>query len=248
MEKCRFAELGIPFRLYEAPVSPLDDSDYAGICTCGICSKSNVHCFRLGIGSNLIIPCPSCGINNGVDVDDKAAIGCRSCAATIHYPTNLASKKDPKACYECLRAGKVAITKNTEFGMVSCNEVFSGVTNGVPGLRQDQFESVIIDADDEWVGVRLPEEIMLELVQTPTYGTWQGENWLFCCRYPMTFLGEWHHDDFDQRAADGNGEQLYYNLVEDVPTDSWEAVGIGLCVYVFECKRCGKLRAHFDSD
>src|SRR5262249_8580338 len=155
----------------------------------------------------------------------------------------------PKTCYTCLRAGKVAITKNTEFGMVSYNQVIAGVTNGVPGLRQDQFESVVIDPDpdfpdEEWVGVRLPEEIMLELIRTPTYGSWQGECWLFCCRYPMTFVGEWNCDEFDQHSADGNGEQLFYSVVEGVPEDTWDALGVGLSAYVFECKRCGKLRAH----
>src|SRR5262249_592300 len=158
----------------------------------------------------------------------------RTCKAAVPYPPDIATKKEPKTCYDCLRAGKVAITNDTEFGMVSFNEVITGVTYGVPGLRQDQFESVVLDPDEEWVGVRLPEEIMLELVRPPTYGTWQGECWLFCCRYPMTFVGEWHHEQFDQRAADGNGERLYYAVVEDVPPDTWDTLGHGLCVYVFE--------------
>lgn len=169
----------------------------------------------------------------------------RICGATIPYPPHIATKKEPKTCYHCLRAGKATISKDTEFGMVSCNEAFSGVTNGVPGLRQDQFESVVIDADDEWVRVKLPDDILLELTRTPTYGTWQGECWLFCCRFPMTFIGEWHHEQFNQRAPDGNGEQLYYSVIEDVPPDTWNALGHGLSVYVFECN---KLRAHFDSD
>lgn len=246
--KTTFANLGIPFPLYEAPISPTDDSDYAGTGTCCICGTANVHCFHLVIGADLIIPCPSCRMNYGVDVNDKAAVECRACGAAVPYPPNVASKKEPKTCYDCLCAGKATITKDTEFGMVSCNELFTGVTNGVPGLRQDQFESVLLDPDEECVGVRLPDEIMLELAHTPTYGTWQGERWLFCCRYPMTFVGEWDHDQFNQRAGDGDGERLYYSAVEDVPGDTWDALGNSLCAYVFECKRCGKLRAHFDCD
>jgi uncharacterized protein CbrC (UPF0167 family) len=245
--KTTFADLGIPFPLYEAPVSPSDDSDYAGKGTCCVCG-ANAHCFHLGIGAAFVIPCPSCGAQNGVDVDDKADAECRACGATVPYPPNVATRKEPKVCYACLRAGKAAITKDTEFGMVSCNEAVTGVTNGVPGLRQDQFESVVVDPEDDWVGARLPEEIMLELIRTPTYGTWQGECWLFCCRYPMTFVGEWHNEQFDAHAADGNGEALYYLVVENVPPETWDALGQGLSVYVFECKRCGKLRAHFDSD
>ncbi len=246
--KRTFADLGIPFPLYEAPVSPSDDSDYIGKGTCSICGTANAHCFRLGIPADLVIPCPSCGTPNGVDVVDGAAVDCRACGAAVPFPPNVAAHKEPKCCFGCLRAGRAAITKDTEFGMVSWNEVVSGVTNGVPGLRQDQFEPVVVDPAEDWVGVRLPEAILLELVRTPTYGTWQGECWLFCCRHPMTFLGEWHQEQCERRAGVGSGEGLYYSVVEDVPPDTWDALGHALSVYIFECKRCGKLRGHFDSD
>lgn len=64
----------------------------------------------------------------------------------------------------------------------------------------------------------------------------------------MTFVGEWLHDDFNQRASDGNGEDLYYAVAEELPEESWDDLGYRHAVYVFECKRCGKLRAHWDSD
>jgi len=246
--KTTFTELGIPFPLHEAAVEAADDSDYAGDGTCCICGASNTPCFHLGIGTAIIIPCPSCRIDNGLRTNEKAPADCRNCGAPVPFPSTVAEKKEPKTCYGCLRDGKAALTKDTEFGMVSLDQAFTGVTNGIPGLQQDQFETVIINAEEEWAGVRLPEEIMLELIRTPTYGTWQGECWLFCCRYPMTFVGEWHHEQFDQRAPDGNGEQVYYSAVEGVPPDTWDSLGHGLNVYVFECKRCGKLRAHFDSD
>ena len=246
--KTTFLELGIPFPLYDAEVAPADDSDYAGIGTCCICSTRNTPCFNLGIGTALVIPCPSCATENGLDVHDKAAIVCRECGVSIPFPDDVAKRKEPKTCYECLRAGKAAITKDTEFGMVSWDQAFSGITNGVPGLRQNQFETVVIDADDEWVGVRLPREIMYELIRTPNYGTWQGECWLFCCCYPMTFVGEWQQEEFNLRAPDGDGQNLYYSVVEDVPEETWDDLGHGLSVYVFECKTCCKLRAHCDSD
>jgi uncharacterized protein CbrC (UPF0167 family) len=195
-----------------------------------------------------MLACPSCGTVNGLDVRNKATVACRSCSNSIEFPAGVAAKKEPKTCFTCLRSGNAALTKDTEFGMVSWDQAFSGVTNGVPGLHQDQFESVVIDAADDWIGVRLPEDIMFELLRTPTYGTWQGECWLFCCCYPMTFLGEWHQDQFNRRADDGNGEHLFYAVVQDVPANSWEALGHVLAAYVFECKRCGKLRAHWDSD
>ncbi|MCE9524521.1 MAG: CbrC family protein [Planctomycetales bacterium] len=246
MKKTTFAELGIPFPLYEAPVSASGDSDYAGTGTCCICGSKDAQCFHLG-GSALIVACPKCGTPNGLRVRDKKSFDCRICNTSIPFPTTVAAKKEPKTCYSCLRAGKAAITKDTEFGMVSWEQAFSGVTNGVPGLVQDQFESVVIDADEDWVGVNLPEEVMFELLRTPTYGTWQGECWLFCCRHPMTFLGEWQQTDFEQQAKDADGERLYYSI-KGIPEDSWSSLGHGLSVYVFKCNKCGGLRAHSDSD
>jgi uncharacterized protein CbrC (UPF0167 family) len=243
-----YSALGIPFPLYEAQVEPSDDSDYAGRGTCRICGVVDTHCFYLGIGTALIIPCPSCSIDNGLDVSDKASANCRRCGSSIPFPTSIATKKEPKVCYSCLRAGKVAFTKDTEFGMISEQEAYSGVTNGVPGLEQDQFEAIVVDAEEDWVGVKIPREVMCELLRTPCYGTWQGECWLFCCRYPMTFVGEWGPEHFEERAADGAAEELFNSVVEDVLPRAWHTLGIGISVYVFECKRCGKLRAHHDSD
>jgi hypothetical protein len=52
-----FADLGIPFLLFEAPTD--EPSDYAGLATCRLCGGRNRHCFELGIGDALILPCPS---------------------------------------------------------------------------------------------------------------------------------------------------------------------------------------------
>ena len=64
-----------------------------------------------------------------------------------------------------------------------------GVTHGVPGLSTDQFETVPIDPEEDWYGVRVPGEHLWELLRTPGFHSWQGERWLFCCRQPMTYLG-----------------------------------------------------------
>lgn len=246
--KTTFAELGIPFPLYEAPVDAADDSDYAGLGSCCICGNSDTPTFHLGIGTAIIVPCPFCHSPNGLPTNEKRPVHCRACGVTVAFPPTVAEKKEPKACYACLRSGKAAVSKATEFGMVAEENAFSGVTNGIPGLKQDQFETVVLDPEDEWIGVRLPENILFELIRTPTYGTWQGECWLFCCRYPMTFIGEWGRKEFDQRAANDDGERLYYAVVEEAPPDTWNSLGYGLSSYLFECKKCGKLRAHFDSD
>lgn len=43
-----FAELGIPFPLFEAPTS--EASDYVGLSSCRLCEVKSRHCFRLDIG------------------------------------------------------------------------------------------------------------------------------------------------------------------------------------------------------
>lgn len=246
--KTTFTELGIPFPLYEAPVRAEGDPSFVRSGMCCVCDVREQICFHLGIGDAIVLPCPGCETINGLDVSDQATIDCRNCGTSIEFPERVANKKEPKVCYPCLRAGKAALTKETEFGMISWEQAFAGHTHGVPGLKQDQFETVVIDADEDWYGVKLPQEMMFELLRTPTYDTWQGERWLFCCRYPMTFVGEWQREDFDQRATDGDGEKLYNSVVEEFYTGTWDVLGQRLSVYVFECKQCGRLRSHCDSD
>jgi len=56
-------------------------------------------------------------VENGLDAHDRQDISCRSCGSTISFPASL-MKMHIHICYDCLRAGKGAITKSTEFGMV----------------------------------------------------------------------------------------------------------------------------------
>lgn len=243
-----FRQLGIPFPLHEAPVEPSDGSEYAGRGTCRICGAAERPCFHLGAGAALIVPCPACLIENGWKVEAKASANCRRCGSFIPFPEAVATKKEPKICYTCLRAGKAALTKDTEFGMITFEQAFTGITHGVPGLQQNQFEAVVLNAEENWIGVRMPQAAMFELLRTPTYSTWQGECWLFCCQYPMTFVGQWQREQFEERAPGGSAEKLYYSAVEGVEPDSWDTLGSVINAYVFECKRCGKLRGHYDLD
>src|SRR5688572_3050982 len=146
--KISFRDLGIAFPLYEAPVSAEDDSDYAGPGTCCLCRTANVPCFHLGIPADLIMPCPSCGLSNSLDVHDKCSGACRDCQAEIPVPPKVAAKTEPKICFTCLRAGKAASSKDTELGMVDAESLVTGLTNGVPGLEQAEFESVVVGEGD----------------------------------------------------------------------------------------------------
>lgn len=244
-----FAALGIPFPLFEAPIESA--SEYVGVATCRICNGQARPCFRLGIGCAVFRSCPACGAENGLDSYDRAPAPCRRCGSQVPFP-DLPSG-EIYVCYECLRSGRAGMTKGTEFGMVSWEQAFAGITHGGPDLQSDQFELVPIDSEDGWYGVRLPSEQMWELLRTPGYVSWQGDRWLFCCRAPMTYVGEWDHvlacpslrgtepERFLQRVLD-SGEEAGDHFLESVIRHS------GACVYVFECKACGRLRANADCD
>jgi uncharacterized protein CbrC (UPF0167 family) len=246
-----FAELGIPFPLFEAPTS--EASAYVGLSSCRLCDGRDRHCFVLDIGCAVVRPCPACGVDNGLAAHDREATPCRSCGSTVPFPESLKHKKTLHVCYTCLRAGKGAITKDTEFGMVSWAQAFEGVTHGLPGLRTNEFELVPVAPEEDWYGVRVPAEHLFELLRTPTYGTWQGERWLFCCKRPMTYIGEWANVLKSPRRPDD--PRACFEQVIDPHEQSkewvWEGLSRGtgsVCLYVFRCKTCGRFRSTWDMD
>jgi hypothetical protein len=100
---------------------------------------------------------------------------------------------------------------------------------------------------DGWVGARLAQETMFELLRTPTYSTIQGERWQFCCKRPMIFIGAWRRDEFSRRAPDRNGKRFFDSIVQDAVPGLWEDQLHDVTgVYVFRCTECGKLTAHWD--
>lgn len=242
-----FVELGIPFPLFEGPTS--EARGYAGHSTCLLCGETNRHCFELGIGGAVMLPCPSCSVENGLVAAYRKDAQCRSCGTLVPFPK---SKDDGIfTCYSCLRAGKAAITKDTEFGMVSWQQAVAGITHGVPGLKTADFELVLVDAEEQWFGVRLPSQHLLELIRTPSFVTWQGERWLFCCKQPMTYLGEWASLMKSRNRPNDSSAFLNEIMEEDNQTKAsvWEAVSAGsgsVCVYAFQCKSCRRFRSSWD--
>jgi uncharacterized protein CbrC (UPF0167 family) len=197
--------------------------------------------FGLGIGDAIIVACPSCRAENALDVFDATSAPCTRCSTGLEFP----SLSGPVlACADCLRAGRAAINHNTELGMVGWQHACQGWTHGLP-LAPRGWETSEPDQDG-WSRVRVPRELLENLVRTPEYPTIQGERWLFCCKEPMVYLGEWSRARFTQEARDGDGERLFGEIVEDVGPDLWGNDFLDDGVYVFECDRCGKRRAHWD--
>jgi uncharacterized protein UPF0167 len=116
------------------------------------------------------------------------------------------------------------------------------------------FEHVIVarkpwepgGPDMDWEAVRVPQAYLMELLRTPTYSTWQGEYWLFCCQRPMVYLGDWGPADFERYAGEGNGRALFETVAPD--TDYWLWGHGGSGIYVFRCPACGRLGCHCDFD
>jgi len=239
MTSLTFQQLGIPFELFDAPASAA--SGYAGKMTCSICQASDVHCFKMGIGTDLVLPCGHCQTSVPLAVSEKAAAPCPACGGSVLFPETPVEF----GCYDCLRAHRFSLTKGTELGMIRFIDAVGGVTHGIPGLNRSDFEMVVLN--DGWVGARLPREEMMELLRTPDYPTIQDDNWLFCCKRPMTFVGEWSRSDFVNRSWDGNGRAYFDSVVRDPVVGLWEDRLHDITgIYVFRCRTCTKHSAHWD--
>jgi hypothetical protein len=236
-----FKHLGIPFPLFDAPSE--QSVEYVGVGECSLC-QSNGHCFELAIGCGVMINCPGCGSENGLDADDRCNQECRACACLVPFPAM--NDGDPiVTCYGCLRAGRAAITKDTQYGMVSWEQAYAGVTHGVPGLRTSELP--LVDGDDGWRSAAIPSHVLFELLRTPTPSTIQGETWQFCCRYPMVFVGSWDRAEFARRAHDGNESTHMDRLLGKHVPGLWEdALHDTTGLYVYGCSVCGRETATWD--
>ncbi len=251
-----FDDLGIPFPLFQGPTD--EASEYVGIGRCSLCASADRHCFALWIGGRLIISCPICNTEIGLDTADRANGKCRSCSSivvfpsipVVEFPSGNGTVEKIQICYSCLRGGKGAITQDTEFGMVTWEFAMQGITHGVPGLRTAEFEKVPIAPEDDWYGIRVPREHLFELIRTPGYITWQGTRWLFCCKLPMTYIGAWQSLK-TLPIAGAIFNQLLDSLLKNEKDKDMaiECLSNGTgCIYTFRCRTCNKLRANWDID
>jgi uncharacterized protein CbrC (UPF0167 family) len=241
MPQPTFQDLGIPFPLFEAPAS--EAHEYRGKRHCSLCRQEGVHCFELGIGAAVVVHCPVCAVETGLDANSRAGRACAACHNHLEFPHM--GRGPVLACYTCVRSGRAAMTKDTELGMIGHEEALRAVTLGVPGLDHPDFEMVPLD--DGWVGAKLPMPMMLELLRTPGYPAIQGETWLFCCKAPMVYVGEWSRRKFVEMAPDGNGRAFFDSVVQDAIDGLWEDnLGDTTGIYVFRCAACRKYQAHWD--
>jgi uncharacterized protein CbrC (UPF0167 family) len=236
-----FADLGFPFPLFEGDVD--DASEFVGHGRCSLCGEVASACFELGIGCDVVVECPACSTQIGLDADDREAGTCRNCSKSVPFPRD--TDDGLLCCFDCLRRGRAALSKDTELGMVSWEQAFEGLTHGVPGLNHPDFE--MVPTDSHWVRARVDRNLLFELVRTPTYSTIQGETWRFCCKTPMTFVGAWSRETFSRQAPDGNGQAyLAAILGEDVPGLWEDQLHDVTGIYVFRCRACETVRGDWD--
>ena len=129
--------------------------------------------------------------------------------------------------------------------MVSWEQAAEGLTHGVPGKANTEFE--LVESDGGWYRAKVEKAHLYELLRTPNYSTIQGELWQFCCMAPMVFIGRWDQARFEKEAADNRGKQLFEETVQGVVEGLWEDELHDITgVYVFRCQHCRKLTAHWD--
>src|SRR5262245_6621316 len=95
-----FAALGIPFPLFEAPVTSA--AEYLGVARCGLCGASEVPCFTAGIGDSIAIPCFRCAAEVFLRADERRPGQCPRCNRQVPFPRGLSAGAVP-VCYGCLR-------------------------------------------------------------------------------------------------------------------------------------------------
>jgi uncharacterized protein CbrC (UPF0167 family) len=249
-EKRTLAHLGAPFPLWDAPAGQA--YGYTAEAPCSICGRNQKVGFRLGIGDDVIVSCPRCAKTNAVMVGDQSA-PCSECGTLIE----LTRRDDARiACYECMRAGRVAVNHATEFGSVGWSDAQNGRTSGVPGLTAahlggNDFPLVAPFEDDEdeekVLATIVPTDVLIELTRTPRYCTNQSETWMFHCSRPMVYVDAWGYEDFD-RVSGGDPWALFEQILPNTDRKWLMRVQEGVGVYVHRCSTCSVMRGHYDFD
>jgi hypothetical protein len=176
--------------------------------------------------------------------DKFRATACQYCGAPV--PPPLVDGDTAYVSYEALRAGDAILTKDTEYGMISWEQLIEGWTNGRPGATFPGFETRITEGG--WTQIKLPIEVMLELVTTPDFSTWQGSEWLFVAGMPMTYVGEWQREDFERQAPDGvSPAEFFRDTLRDRDIRLWDCID-NLSIYAFRDPVTGRYAAYYDMD
>lgn len=166
-----------------------------------------------------------------------------------------------EACFECFCAGRVDHTIDTVYGMVRPEDAKLGRTHGIP-LNPEALPDLPLVAhevdpnfsDEHWYSVKCDAESLIELTRTPSYFTWHGEQWQFCCLRPCVFIGKLSKERL-AKLADEEGETIHFlgiqitSLSETELQELLQAISDNsVNVYVFRCRTCNQYHTHEDCD
>ncbi len=256
-----FSDLGLDFPLFKAPVS--EACEYVGVRTCDICHSNSDHCFEFGDNLVLFLDCIFCKKRNSVPSHNTKEQNCHYCSASISYPI-VENSKNVIICYQCVCLDRVKFYHETEYGYISIEDDGStSVLGCIPPDRvlncefnvveekisNNNSQNSSIETNSKYIAC-IPENVCEKLFKTPCYDSWQGEEWQFCCKNAMVYIGKWGKNDFINAAPDGNGEKYFYTILSDKLAASYEVwnnmnTAFTPEVYVFLCDMCGKNKAHF---
>lgn len=160
-----------------------------------------------------------------------------------------------EACYGCFRKALGKSVIDTEFGAVTKEFASKGFTHGIPISDTGRYAEHKLtphtdfdpDADSDWYHFHIDAGYLNELIRTPSYHTWQGETWLFCCSRPMVFRGLIPAD-----ALDPAGSTIVSQVGSFLDAPNWEITvpvnKLGHTYCAFSCESCGQVRYHEDMD
>ena len=244
------ADRGMPFPLWHGLLD--EDCPGAGVCT--VCTRYRNDLFGV---KHLAHPCFACG---GMVAWQSDATGelvrCSHCDRLNEWPKDWPwEHEDIVACYECLRAGKAGIGASTEWGVVDLQNALDGVAVATDDSVADKASAAGFEVSSiqryghSWPAIHLPQKQLDEVARSLTPKSLQDECWPWHCGSFMSYLGNWHQDDFDRaRPGDGKGffVENYENDWEGNPTSPEEAEGFWDWLnddmgwsHVYRCETCG---------
>jgi uncharacterized protein CbrC (UPF0167 family) len=253
------ASAGMAFPLFKAPLRNI--SNLLRDINCSVCNQHRPYAFSLSDSDSIIRPCLQCGnpvgLCRGWKERPPQPTTCTHCGFANPWPSDRPDAEIVPVCYECLRAGRVAIHHETE----SFNVNFSLAVRGMASLNdpdfatRERFATTVLETFDDGsqsIGVHLPQSLLFELLRSPVHQKLQREYWPWHCRGLMAYVGRWEPDDFDRQA----GGEGYEWFIRHLPPDrmdeaedmwSWLEGGIAWsCVY--QCQSCGLHRVYVDAD
>ncbi len=159
-------------------------------------------------------------------------------------------------CYDCLRRDRFGFMHGTEVGLITEEGLLS---HSEP---DDSPRRVFVVASDgaaiadtaplvQPPNSHVTDEAVAELRRTPGFATWQEVVWPVHCDGFMAYLGIWGPEDFEQAAPEGEGRQLFLEMVDPSFHPAWPEDGnpdFGQNFVAFECLHCQARTAIFDID